>query len=534
MKITKIQIDNFRSIESLHFEPKEGLNIIVGENGVGKSNILLAIEKVFAAVKVGTGLVELDRRIGAESLGTSIRVEVSLDDLSYSEILKVLVSGQVDLGDEAKVLDRLKALLDQSLELCIQWDSTGQTHYIKFGPLFILGKFISNKVRRGGTTGQWSSALSIIFNTGLEGAMSADLYELANIEETIGGVIEQRFRLFNEFRARPVSSGRGSGLDAVTGSETAGVLLNLKNSVSVEQRRRYGNIQESLTSILPAFAIEVVETTAGGNADVTFTAISTNHVLPLSNVSAGTGELLTWSTNIVDRQHYVFALENPELHLHPHHQRALLRRINESSVDNQIFMVTHSPFMVEPSFLENLSRVALKEDCTAIDNYPSAINPRAAAALKEAFRDAGKREMLFARAVLLVEDETQRAFLGSLAPRIGKDLDTYSITLASVDGEDGYAPYIALLEALDIAFKCLRDKGPGGSSPEHQHAFTFLGKEIEDFLMDEGFGDLMLEAKTASGKNKTRIGRYLGEHMPVNQVPEIFTRLLDEVIDVAS
>ncbi|MDI9413407.1 MAG: ATP-binding protein [Bacillota bacterium] len=44
--ITRIHIQNYRMFKKLDFEPKEGLNIIVGNNEAGKSTLLEAITLV--------------------------------------------------------------------------------------------------------------------------------------------------------------------------------------------------------------------------------------------------------------------------------------------------------------------------------------------------------------------------------------------------------------------------------------------------------------------------------------------------------
>jgi putative ATP-dependent endonuclease of OLD family len=43
--ITKIDIENFRSIKKISIEP-ENLCVLVGENNVGKSNLFLAIDLI--------------------------------------------------------------------------------------------------------------------------------------------------------------------------------------------------------------------------------------------------------------------------------------------------------------------------------------------------------------------------------------------------------------------------------------------------------------------------------------------------------
>ena len=43
MKITKFEAKSFRNLKDVEFVPDEGINIIFGENGQGKTNIIEAI-----------------------------------------------------------------------------------------------------------------------------------------------------------------------------------------------------------------------------------------------------------------------------------------------------------------------------------------------------------------------------------------------------------------------------------------------------------------------------------------------------------
>ena len=42
--ITKIKVDGFKSLKNFELELHEGLNILVGPNGSGKTNIVLFFE----------------------------------------------------------------------------------------------------------------------------------------------------------------------------------------------------------------------------------------------------------------------------------------------------------------------------------------------------------------------------------------------------------------------------------------------------------------------------------------------------------
>ena len=43
MKIISVSVDHFRNIEHITFSPESGVNLICGENGQGKTNLLEAI-----------------------------------------------------------------------------------------------------------------------------------------------------------------------------------------------------------------------------------------------------------------------------------------------------------------------------------------------------------------------------------------------------------------------------------------------------------------------------------------------------------
>ena len=50
MKITRIQIQNYKSIKDIDIQLSDKVNVFIGENSVGKSNIFAAIEWVLGPV----------------------------------------------------------------------------------------------------------------------------------------------------------------------------------------------------------------------------------------------------------------------------------------------------------------------------------------------------------------------------------------------------------------------------------------------------------------------------------------------------
>ena len=55
-------IDGFKSLENCQFNLTPGLNVLIGENDTGKSNILSSLE--FSSYIVTSGLNEVPKKLG--------------------------------------------------------------------------------------------------------------------------------------------------------------------------------------------------------------------------------------------------------------------------------------------------------------------------------------------------------------------------------------------------------------------------------------------------------------------------------------
>ena len=64
----------------------------------------------------------------------------------------------------------------------------------------------------------------------------------------------------------------------------------------------------------------------------------------------------------------IFAIEEPEVHLHPQAARTLWERVQD--LPGQKLMTTHSPYFVQPVPLRNLRLVSLRDGCTEVTSLP--------------------------------------------------------------------------------------------------------------------------------------------------------------------
>jgi hypothetical protein len=361
----------------------------------------------------------------------------------------------------------------------------------------------------------------------------AGSWQVDNLKPDILGILKPKFSHFAEFRGRPVRTDRTSLLNSLEGSQTANVLLYLKNHTEKRQRRRYIGVKYAFSAFLPQLRFEAVETEPGsGIADIQFTALGANYSVPIENVGAGIADLLTLLTNLVTLRGYIFVVEEPELHLHPHAKRSLAELIRHSSISNQVFIITHDPLFVNPDFILNLNRFYLrgKKSGTVVASMSRDLSPRDIGQIKTASKDIAKRELYFARAVLFVEDESQLKFIEGCANKLDYGLDSLGLSIIEVGGKDAFEPYIKLAKQLDIPFLCLADL-PWGSSPDRPPTiYRSLGYELEQYLEDSGCGLLMQQAKKAIGSSKQRVAKYCGEHIEVANIPPFFPQLLKDAM----
>lgn len=475
MRICRIGIRNFANFEN--FVIKTGRNIVVvGENKVGKSNLLFALQLI-----LDPSLSERDRRLGLEhfwdglgddKLGETIEISVDLTDFDADPRLVAHLGGYlIDPGPP--MVSRLTYRYQPMESLEGQPGSLADYEYIVFG-----GMYLDNNV---GST--------------LRRMLPLDLLPaLRDAEKDLGNWRRSPLRPLIEDLAGALSVGdRDAIQDAVDGAQAA-----LSERPEVEAvARTIGDRLEGMVG--PAHATSVALGLAPTRLDALLRALR----LLIDQGERGVAEASLGTANLIflalksleldrlieegERDYTFLAVEEPEAHLHPHVQRLVYRHFletaeadsDEDDEDDEALtddatagrhvtiLTTHSPHIASIAPLRSivLLRRQANGSTSGVSTAEIRLNDTEVDDLQR-YIDVTRGELFFSRGVILVEGDAERFLVPAFAKALDIHLDELGISVCSVSGTN-FAPYVKLLgpSGLRIPFVVLtdRDELPDGT-----------------------------------------------------------------------
>jgi putative ATP-dependent endonuclease of OLD family len=183
----------------------------------------------------------------------------------------------------------------------------------------------------------------------------------------------------------------------------------------------------------------------------------------VSAASSGERELLTYLFAIyaLNMRDALIIVDEPELHLHPKWQKALLalfERLSKST-GNQFLLATHSPTFVSPASIQYVSRVYSDNQRSRIIRLNSATLPNAKA-LFNIVNSQNNERVFFCDKVVLVEGLSDRIFFErvlDLHTQRGERADEKTIEIVSVSGKGLFDAYSKVLEACQVETEIIAD-----------------------------------------------------------------------------
>ncbi len=185
-----------------------------------------------------------------------------------------------------------------------------------------------------------------------------------------------------------------------------------------------------------------------------------------------------------DGQDYLFAIEEPELYLHPHAARVFIKTFEEIAQQDQIIFTTHSSEFVNQVPLDNVISIRRQRNHRHIvqPNLDSLL-PKEKTKVQRYLREH-RSDMLFARSVLLVEGASEQFAIPAFAQKLGSDLDKVGVSIVFVNGKNNFQTYNQILSAFGIQHVILADgDGNAASTKTEYEAWGVDGI----FVLDEDF-----------------------------------------------
>ncbi|MCL4344233.1 MAG: ATP-dependent endonuclease [Nitrososphaerota archaeon] len=631
MKIRKLEIKHFTSIESLAINFSDTV-ALVGQNNSGKSNIIKALDLFFdpSSSKV------YPESFYMKETDIPIEITVEFDRLSakeeeyfsayiYNHTLKVRRRIEWDKENEKAIIHHIGFSFDPnepwliddkiSAEQIDQW--LQQPEMLSIAGISFL-KYLDSS---NPTVKDWKDAAKkfIKENTmnikiqenekenikGFEGVLKGGLPKFILIpairdirDETKVGKTNPFGELIMSTLNELQGEGRNKFNEALhnvvqyvnaDGSQRLSELTILENKLNETINDFVQGCKLQLQ--VPDITIEDVLARVKIFADDGFKGVieGKGHGLQryvIFSILKAYAESLRTISNGERRRSIIFAIEEPEIYLHPQAQRIMYQVLLKiGNGEDQVIYSTHSALMVDIMYFDRLCIISRKKldgnyktklKQLAIKNIIEDLKARypKTSPTEQSIREryfhvysTQRNEGFFAQKVILTEGQTEEYALPIFSKALGYDFDREGVSIVSAGGKGTIDRFIRIFNEFEIPCYTIcdgdKDKASKENKKETSDLFaltekldkvpsrTFVGERITIFVKDyehqmreeiKNYQTYVQEAKRELGlrgdKSKPLIARYMANQLvnkgteegdPSKYVPKTLREIIDNV-----
>lgn len=416
MQLLEVEVTNFRNFRSVIIRPRK-TNVLIGENGAGKSNLLHAI------------------RLLLDPNARQLQAALSKDDVNAEALAAGERSFRVRLRIDLGGHDDLRAIFLESIseEGGIQFvDVEGRFQAVDGGFEWegVVLPPVGSKAKAQRFTARMANMLPLLFLDAVRDA------------------------------AREARVGRGSLLERLTtmidvAPIEADLRLAMENADKAllsapDVAKLQASLQTISQALLPGGRAQVGLSLAGPDSNL---LLRTMQVVlgarpgepQVSLARHGTGfqnlVLIAMYRYLRDNQqgcYPILAVEEPEAHLHPHAQRRLISELVQ--LGGVSLITTHSPSIAAVCDPRDIVRIHGSQGAgtASFQLENGKLSDQDAKDFRTLVRN-GRSEVLFARAVIIVEGTSEAIALPAFARLLDLDIDRDGISILDASGNSyGY------------------------------------------------------------------------------------------------
>jgi putative ATP-dependent endonuclease of the OLD family len=508
MYISKIQINNFRNFRQKEIEFNDGINVIIGHNNAGKTNLIKALSLVIDTEK--------SKRLEVDDFNKSLTLEELKAAPPKIGIAITIKKGNEQEPDDLVTISNWLTKLDSSYEALLTYEfflpekkrdeyvkelalvkdddpkakdkawKVLKHNFMRFYVYKIWGGHPINQatadneslqkldfqflnairdVERDMLTGR-NTLLREVFNFFMDYEIKID--ETKTIQEKHQEIADRRI-LFSEKADvliaeldNRIAKGKKQILSYAesTGASFNKAIPNFEGSIS----------ENEMYSVLKL----IVEYETGIKIPATHNGLGYNNLIFMSLLLAKMQ--VNADVEYLDSNAKVFtalAIEEPEAHLHPAMQYKFLKFLNANKKEKkvrQIFVTTHSTHITSAVSLDEIICLHNEGGETNV-GYPRKVffngdgtENNKSKKYVQRFLDATKSDMLFAQKILFVEGIAEQLLLSIFANYLDKSLEDNHVAIINVGGRY-FTHFLYLFDSLKentIPKKviCLTDRDP--------------------------------------------------------------------------
>jgi putative ATP-dependent endonuclease of the OLD family len=443
MKLSRVKIDNFRSIKSMDFTfPESRFLVLVGANNAGKSNVIRAVNNILGPEWWSQDKLER-HDFYARDPQNEIQLSLSFDtgetagfkkDEEKDEFRAYVNYGG---GRDYFLSNDFKAKCPCTY---LGADRTFDRH-MSFYDWTLLGK-----IRK--TFHQRCAALA--------GQLDAKFQEIVNLFDQVQG--------FPEFKA---------DFAKFFSEMQADTPLKMAVDFKPFTPSNYFKTMQVLASDPSQGQTDLdLEELREGTRNLALLSLLRSYAVNLRSLGEELGGIL--------------AVKEPEIYLHPQSQRNPFRVLREIAASGiQVVLSTHSSCFVDTEFFDSIGLVRKLNDPDQAGRQHSDLTMVSKAKLVEHCRSTGVpsakatvqniteyykttsnyrlNEALFARFVVLVEGETEELALPEYLCAAGLDCDLRGVSIIAVEGKNQIPKYWRLFSAFKIPLVVVFDNDDDGT-----------------------------------------------------------------------